>query len=159
MASSNTTIWSWAGENRFRILFPFTLPWIPLFYFAEYLYGLAPEGSVLHNLFESLIVPGALVVSALFSIALYRLWPSFLRVKGKVPVWFAVKKIVINTLLVFIALTVLTVLISLLIDPPPWESDNPQYIPMVFFAVVFFPPLLTPIFALIAIWGSIVRNS
>lgn len=159
MTSGKITIFTWVWKNIFRILFPFTLPWIPLFLGAEYLYDIAPEGSWLHNSIETLMVPGALVVSILLSIVLYRLWPSFLCVEGKITVWFAVKKIVVNTLLVFIVLIIATVVISLLIEPPPWKSDNPQYYPIVFFTVVFFPPLLTPIFALIAIWRSILLKT
>ncbi|MBT8358712.1 MAG: hypothetical protein KJO61_13200 [Deltaproteobacteria bacterium] len=156
MTSSNTSLVSWVGKNALRILFPFTLPWIPLFFSAEYFYNVIPEGKWFHDLIEIFLIPAALVVSMLFSVMLYRLWPAFLRVEGKVTVWFIVKKLLVNSLLVFIVLTVVTVLVSLFADPPPWKSDNPQYIPIVFFTVVFYPPLLTPMFVLIAMWRSIV---
>ncbi|NNK84541.1 MAG: hypothetical protein HKO91_03185, partial [Desulfobacterales bacterium] len=137
MTSSNTTLLSWVGKNALRILFPFTLPWIPLFFSAEYFYKVIPEGKEFHDLIEILLIPAALVVSILFSVILYRFWPAFLRVDGKVTVWFIVKKLLVNTLLVFILLTVVTALVSLFIDPPPWKSDNPQYIPIIFFTIVF----------------------
>jgi NADH:ubiquinone oxidoreductase subunit 6 (subunit J) len=156
MTSPNTTMVSWVGKNALRILFPFTLPWIPLFFSAEYFYNVIPEGKWFHDLIEILLIPAALVVSMLFSVMLYRFWPTFLRVEGKVTLWFIVKKLLVNTLLVFVVLTVVTVLVSLFADPPPWKSDNPQYIPIVFFTIVFYPPLLTPTFVLIAMWRSIL---
>jgi len=156
MTSPNTITVSWVWKNALRVLFPFTLPWIPLFFSAEYFYNVIPEGKWFHDLIEILLIPAALVVSMLFSVMLYRLWPAFLRVDGKVTIWFIVKKLLVNTLLVFVVLTVITVLVSLFVDPPPWKSDNPQYIPIVFFAIVFYPPLLTPMFVLIAMWRSIL---
>jgi len=50
------------------------------------------------------------------------------------------------------------ILVSLFIDPPPWKLDKPYYIPMIFFAVMFYPPVLTPMFALITIWRSILKS-
>lgn len=70
-----------------------------------------------HNLIETFLVPGALAISILFSIILYRLWPVFLRVDGKVTIWFVLKKMLVNTLLVLITLTIVTVIASLLLDP------------------------------------------
>jgi hypothetical protein len=154
---SATVSWSW--RHALQGLFPLTLPWIPLFLFADHFYDAAPEGSRWHHVIEILLVPAFLFGGVLLSLLLYRLWPGFLRVPGRVPIWFLVTRILANTLIVYVVLTLLTVFVSLLIDPPPWKSDNLQYIPLVFFAVVFYPPLLTPIIALIAIWRSIIRKA
>ncbi|HHD64412.1 MAG TPA: hypothetical protein ENK96_08650 [Desulfobulbaceae bacterium] len=151
-----SSAFSWAWNNALRLLFPLTLPWVPLFLSADFFYNAVPEGRWLHSIIEDFLVPAFLVASIIFSILLYRLWPGFLRVQGRVSVWFIFTRIIVNTFLVYIILTVVTVLVSLLIDPPPWKSDNPQYIPMVFFTVFFYPPLFTPLFALIAIWRSIL---
>lgn len=159
MQRSHSTALSWVRDNALRILFPLTLPWVPLFLSVDYFYKVMPEGSRLHNLIEYLLVAGFLVASIFFSILLYRLWPGFLRVSGGVSIWFVVTKIIVNTVFVYIALTVVTVLVSLVIDRPPWKSDNLQYIPYVFFAIVFYPPLLTPVFAVMAVWRSIVRKT
>ena len=155
----NLPIVSWVRRHALRLLFPLTLPWVPLFLFANDFYNAMPEGSKFHNLIENLLVPAFLIVSVLLSILLYRLWPSFLRVPGRVSVRFLLIRIIVNTLLVYVALTIITILVSLLLDPPPWKSNNLQYIPLVFFAVVFYPPLLTPKVSLITIWRSILRKA
>ncbi len=118
-----------------------------------------PEGTLLHGLLEHLMVPGALALCILLSILLYRIWPAFLRIPQKVPIGFLLTRTLINLVLVYVILTVVTLVASLLLDPPPWQSENPQYIPLVFFAVVFFPPTLTPTLAIIAIWRSIVKQT
>ncbi len=149
----------WVGHNALRLLFPLTLPWVPLFLSADHLFKAMPEGSLFHGFLEHLLIPGALALSILFSLLLYRIWPGFLRIAQKVPFGFLITRTLINLILVYVILTVLTVAVSLLLDPPPWQSENPQYIPLVFFAVVFFPPTLTPTLAIIAIWRSIVKRT
>ena len=137
---------------------PFTPAWIPLL-FPPNIFAIWPQKEVCFTIQSKhswFLEPW---LSALFfNNFVSPLAAFFLHIKGKVPIWFTIKKICINTFFVFIVLTVLTVLVSLLIDPPPWKSDNLQYIPIVFFTVVFFPPLLTPMFALIAIWRSISQK-
>lgn len=148
----------WVRTNALRLIFPLTLPWIPLFLSAEYFYNLTPEGEWLHKILESVLIPGALVVSILVSMLMYRLWPAFLRVDSKVTVWFVLKKTLVHTVVVYFILTIATVLVSLLLDPS-WESKDVQHIPYVFFAVIFYPPLLTPVFVIIAIWRSILQKT
>ena len=150
---------AWVGYNALRLLFPLTLPWVPLFLSADSLFKAMPEGTLLHGLLEHLLVPGALALCILLSILLYRTWPGFLRIPQKVPLGFLITRTLINLVLVYVILTVVTLAASLLLDPPPWQSENPQYIPLVFFAVVFYPPTLTPPLAIIAIWRSIVKRT
>ena len=150
---------AWVGYNALRLLFPMTLPWVPLFLSADYLFKAMPEGTPLHGFLEHLLVPGGLALSVLFSMLLYRIWPGFLRISQKVPLGFLITRTLLNLVLVYVILTVVTLVVSLLLDPPPWQSENPQYIPLVFFAVVFYPPMLTPTLTIIAIWRSIVKRT
>ena len=150
---------AWLGYNALRLLFPLTLPWVPLFLSADPLFRAMPEGTLLHDLLEHLLVPGALALSILVAILMYRIWPGFLRIDQKVPIGFLISRTMINLILVYAVLTAVTLVLSLLLDPPPWQSENPQYIPLVFFAVVFYPPTLTPPLAIIAIWRSIVKRT
>lgn len=149
----------WILRHSLRLLFPFTLPWIPLFLFANDIYNAVPEGHRYHTWIENLLVPAFLTFSVLLSIILYRFWPSFLRVPGRIPARVWVIRILVHPPLIYILLTILTLPVSLLLDPPPWNSNNPQYIPLVFFAVVFYPPLLTPMVTLITIWRAILRKN
>ena len=159
MTNSGSREIPWILRHSLRLLFPLTLPWIPLFLFANDIYNAVPEGHRYHTLIENLLVPAFLSFSVLLSIVLYRFGPGFLRVPGRVPVSFWVLRVIIHPLVIYILLTILTLFVSLLLDPPPWNSNNPQYIPLVFFAVVFYPPLLTPIVAFITIWRSILQKA
>lgn len=66
--------------------------------------------------------------------------------------------LITRSLFVFLGLTLLVITVALLIDPPPWDSDNLQYIPLVFFATVFYPPMLTPAVTTVMIWRTIVKK-
>jgi len=158
-ATYNPSAASRIKRHALQALFPLTLPWVPLFFFAGDLYGAAPEGSLWHYLIENFLIPGVLAASILISLILYHIRPDFLRIPANVSVRFLVSRIIIHFLLVYLVLTVLVLFFSLLIDPPPWDSKSPQYIPLVFFAVIFYPPLLTPVIAIISIWKSACRKA
>ncbi len=148
----------WLRENILKLSFPLTLPWIPLFWVADFLYRKFPEGNSLHNFIEILLVPGGLGISIFLSLVIYRLLPEFLSISQKVPLKLWLYALISRSVIVYLGLLLLTFILSLVVDPPPWNSENPQYIPLVFFTIVFYPPLLTPPIAIIVIWRSIMKK-
>lgn len=150
---------TWLRQNSFRLLFPLTLPWIPLFLFANDLYSIVPDENRFHHVFENLLIPLSLLLSVFLSWLLYRGWPAFLLIPKKVSLRFLVTQVIFKTLFVYIFLTAITIVFSILLDPPPWKTDNLQYIPLVFFAVIFYPVLLTPPVAIVAIWRALLQEA
>ena len=144
--------------NVLRLFFPLTLPWIPLFWAAESLSRNFPEGSSLHNVIEIFLVLGGLGVSIFLSLVIYRLLPEFLRIPKKVSLKIWLYTFITRSVIVYLGLLFLTFILFLVVDPPPWNSENPQYIPVVFFAIVFYPPLLAPPITIIVIWRSIMKK-
>ena len=109
----NSPVFSWVLNNALRLFFPLTLPWAPLFLSADFFYSAVPERGWLHNIIEYLLVPGFLIASIIFSILLYRLWPGFLRVEGRVPILFVLKKIILRKKLYVLAIQIKMVLYTL----------------------------------------------
>ena len=148
-----------AKQLALQAIFPFTLPWFPLFFVYNDLIHAFPEGSLLHNISEKFPVPFSLAASILLCLPLYRWQPDLLKIPATVSFPFLLVRGVVNTPLMYVAITIAVALISLLLDPPPWKSDNLQYIPLVFFTVFFYPPVLTPALAVVSIWSSALQKA
>ena len=146
-------------QHILQVLFPLTLPWFPLLLFANELTKALSEGNMLHNLSENLLISLSLAGSGFLCLILYRWRPGFLKVPKTVSFLFLLTRSIINTLGMYVVVTIIVALITLLLDPPPWKSDNVQYIPLIFFAIVFYPPVLTPSLAVISVWRSTVRQA
>ena len=149
---------AWFRENVLELSFTLTLPWIPLFWTAEFLYRNFPADSSLHNVIDIFQFPGGLGVSILLSLVIYRFLPEFLLILQKMPLKFWLYTLISKSIIVYLGLLLLTFLLALVIDAPPWNSESPQYIPLVFFAILFYPPLLAPPIAIIDIWRSIMKK-
>ena len=146
-------------QHILQAIFPLTLPWFPLLLFANELTKALSEGGVLHNFSENLLISFSLAGSAFLCLILYRWRPGFLKIPKTVSFLFLLTRSIINTLGMYIIVTIIVALISLLLDPPPWKSDNVQYIPLIFFAIIFYPPVLTPSLAVISVWRSTLRKA
>jgi len=113
------------------------------------------EGEAIHRFVEDFFPPlVALVVAGIVALVLFRLVPRFLRVPEASSVGRVVFRLLVAVPVVFVALLVFFIALGLVLDPPPWDSENPQYIPQVFFLATFGPAWLAPLATVIAagIW-------
>jgi hypothetical protein len=159
-----------AGASRLRGrwlqgLFAPALAWA-IFWFGFLLLGeqfevLNPvsEGNPLHNAFEEFIPPlVAIAPAGAITALVIRFWPGFLRF----PKQAALSRVLVSFLLaapiVAIAVLIIASAVCMMLEPPPWKSDNPQYFPAVFWYAPLFTIALTPVTTVVAAWWWAVRR-
>jgi hypothetical protein len=146
-------------------LFALALAWT-FYWLAAWLVGRefdllnpAPVGSRLRDLFAAwvpVVVATAVAIGATLLAA--RRWPGFLRVPEKVALPRVLVTLAVALPVVAIGLLVLLGIVGLALDPPPWPTDNPQYIPLVFWLAPLGTIVLAPLATVGAAWWWLRRR-
>ena len=119
-----------------------------------------PEGHPLHGALDLVLGPAVIAVAAVFVAALVRRFARrFLRLPEHVTLRTLLIRVVLFVPLAFVSCFAFFAAISLIIEPPPWKSDNVQHVPIFFFLATLGPMLLTPIVAVVAAWWWIRRRA
>jgi hypothetical protein len=142
-------------QGLFALALAWTLFWLGIWLFGEQIDVLnpVPEGNRLHNVFEDYIPPLVVIVLAGAVTTLgVRFWPGFFRVPRQVASSRVLVSLLLAAPIVAIALLIVLVAAGMALEPPPWNSDNPQYIPAVFWVAPLGTIVLTPVATVVAAW-------
>jgi len=148
-------------QGLFALALAWTLFWLGIGLFGQQIEGLnpVPEGNRLHDVLEEYIPPLVVIVLAgAVTTLVIRFWPGFLRVPSRVASSRVLVSLLLAVPIVAIALLIVLSAVGLALEPPPWKSDNPQYIPVVFWVVPLGTIVLTPVATLVAAWWWVVRR-
>lgn len=115
----------------------------------------ASRGGLNELLEAAVIAIAAVIVMAL----LRRFAPRFLHVPEDTAPRTVVTRFLLMVPPALVACFLFFAAISLVLEPPPWKSDNPQHVPVIFFLATLGPLLLTPTAAVIAAWWWIRRKA
>jgi hypothetical protein len=146
----------------FALALAWALLWLGFWVFGEQLEALNPlaEGYRLHALSEEYLPPLVFVLLAgVVTAIVVRFWPGFLRLPLSVTPLRVLLTLLLAVPIVALALVVALIAVSLAIEPPPWESDNLQYVPLVFWVAPLGTMALTPIISLVVAWWWIIQHS
>ncbi|MDP2810693.1 MAG: hypothetical protein Q8O34_11145 [Rhodocyclaceae bacterium] len=154
---------AWLRAHGLRLLFVLplageSLPLLGLWLEAWPPTGIAPEGHWLHGLLEDalpLAVTLLLAISGL--VFLRRAAPGFLHLPSTVPLSFVLLRLLFHAPLVYLGLLAGFIAVGLALEPPPWDSSNPQYIPIVFFIAAIGPFALLPAVTAVTVWRAARR--
>lgn len=148
-----------------RVLFALSLafegvPLLGLWMEADFPANPFPEGQWLHDLFETgLPFAAALALAAGMDAALRRFAPGFLRVPETAPLPFVLWRLLFHAPIVYLGLLIAFIALGLALEPPPWDSSNPQHIPIVFFLAPIMPlAFLLPVTA-VTVWLAARRRA
>jgi hypothetical protein len=146
-------------------LFALALAWA-LFWLGIWLLGEQfevpnplPEGNRLHDVFEEYIPPlVAIVLAGAVTTLVIRFWPGFLLVPKQVASSRVLVSLLLVASIVAIALLIIVSAVCMVLEPPPWKSDNPQYFPAVFWYAPLWTIVLTPVATVVAAWWWVVQR-
>jgi len=154
---------SWFQQHLLRGLFVVALCWLtvvaPLLLFGDALFEIVTEGSFFHDILENWFMPIALLVGLVVSFLLFWVWSQLLKVPPETSLRFQLTRLLLYGVIVYVVLTVVVAVGSMIIDPPWRESDNLQHIPLVFYATLFYPPVLAPIVTVLVFWRMALRKT
>lgn len=142
-------------QGLFALALAWTLFWLGIWLFGEQIGVMnpVPEGNLLHNVFEEYLPPLVVIVLAGAVTTLgVRFWPGFFRVPRQVASSRVLVSLLLAAPIVAIALLIVLVAVGMALEPPPWKSDNPQYIPAVFWVAPLGTIVLTPVATVVAAW-------
>lgn len=145
-------------EHWLQIVFALTLTWavFPLLTLPmDWVVRLSRlnEGDILHIWVEHLTFGIVVLIMSFSTIAIIlHIAPDFLRVSSKMKVSWLLLSLLVSVPLVFITVLAIFIALGIFVEPPPWPSDNPQYIPIVFYLAGIGPYLITPAASIIAGW-------
>lgn len=157
-----------AGRLRDRWLqglFALALAWA-LFWLGIWLFGEqfevpspVPEGNRLHDVFEEYSPPlVAIVLAGALTTLGIRSWPGIFRLPRQVASSRVLVSLLLSAPIVAIALLIVASTVCMVLEPPPWKSDNPQYFPAVFWYAPLGTIVLTPVATVVAAWWWAVRR-
>jgi hypothetical protein len=119
-----------------------------------------PEGHPLHQVFEAALGPVVIaLVTVVVAVLIRRCARGFLRLPDHVTLPAVLIRVVLFLPVALVAWFVVFAAISLILEPPPWKSDNPQHVPIIFFLGTLGPMLLTPLGAVILAWWWVRRRA
>jgi hypothetical protein len=119
-----------------------------------------PEGHRLHGAMELVAGPLVVAICAVLLTALVRRFArGLLRLPDSVPPRRIFFRVALCLPLALLATFILFVGVSLILEPPPWKSDDVQHVPIVFFLATIGPILLTPVVAVVAAWWWLRRRA
>lgn len=148
--------YAYLREHVLQMLFSLSLVWAvyPLLLMpVDLIVSLIPlhEGHVLHIWAEHLsFVMAVMIVSIALIVLIIYLAPDFLHVTSEMRVFLPLVSLIVSVPFVYAALLAFFVVVGIVMEPPPWSSDNPQYIPVVFYTAGIGPYLMTPSASIIA---------
>lgn len=145
----------------FALALAWTLFWLGVWLLGHQIDALnpAPEGTRLHDAFENSVPPLVAIVLAGAGTTLgIRSWPGFLRITGEVSLSRILVSLLLAAPLVALALLIVLGAVGLALDPPPWKTDNPQYIPAVFWVAPLGAIVLAPVATVVAAWWWAIRR-
>lgn len=148
-------------QGLFALALAWALFWLGIWLLGEQLEvpNPVPEGNRLHDVFEEYIPPlVAIVVAGAVTILGMRLWPDSFRVPNQVASSRVLVSLLLAAPIVALALLILVSAVCIVLEPPPWKSDNPQYFPAVFWYAPLWTIVLTPVATIVAAWWWVVRR-
>ncbi|MDH4038588.1 MAG: hypothetical protein OEX18_13435 [Candidatus Krumholzibacteria bacterium] len=147
-----------------RILFALAVVWAVIPFplgFADWIVErFAPEGHPLHHILELALGPAIVAAAAVLVAALVRRFAhSFLRLPDSVTLRSLLYHVLAFLPVACMVWFVVFSIISIIIEPPPWKSDNVQYVPIIFFLATSGPLMLTPLGAVVTAWWWLRRRA
>lgn len=150
-------------ERILRVLFPATVAWSLLLLFAEEVERLQrlnpiPEGGAGHAVLEAMAVWLPVLLTFGVVMGLVRHWPDFLRLPSSLPLTSTIARAIVHGVLLFVAVTVGTVLIHYLFYDPATDPQGQFHI-WVWGAGLLSGAALTPLMTVFTAWTSLRRRT
>jgi len=148
-------------QGLFALALAWALFWLGIWVLGEQFEvpNPVPEGNPLHDVFEEYIPPLVAIVlaGAVTSLGI-RFWPGFFRVPKQMASSRVLVSLVLAAPIVAIALLILVSAVCMVLEPPPWKFDNPQYFPALFWYAPLWTMVLTPVATVVAAWWWAVQR-
>jgi len=151
-------------DHLLQVLFPVAVGWGLALTFAEQVdrfgtLGLLSQEHPLYWRIQEFLAPAIVILSCGgLALVAYRLWPGLLRVPASTPWKRLVKQLLVCTLIVLPAVIVISGLVGKLFDPGPTDPGNPQYVPLWFYTMAFYPYAWTPAVVILTTAWSLRRR-
>lgn len=153
-------------QRTLQALFPFAVTWLLILVFIRQIEHLPqvnpfPESGLPHRLFEETAQPLAalliLATAAWLQFRLLRRRPGFLRLPASAPLLFTALRFIIHGAVLFVAITVIVVLISYLFYDPATDPQGQFHI-WVWAGGVLDAIAFTPAAAILSVWMRMWRQ-
>jgi hypothetical protein len=152
-------------DNALLVLFILALAWAFLLsgmaLLGERVGTLAParEGSGLHTVAE-IWLPGlvAVVAAIALSALLAKLRPRFLTVPRRVSSFRLCVTLLVTAVIVGVAVLLVLIVVTMVLDPPGPHPENVQYISLVFWLPPLVAAVVTPAASVLIAWRWTIRQ-